>query len=215
MKLSIADTGNGIAPEFLPRVFDMFSQASQPVARTEVSNGGLGIGLALVDELVRTHGGRIEARSEGLGLGTTFVVSLPLHQLVDQPKAAAQAANIGLAGARVLTVDDDNDSLWTFAMLLQYEGAVVDTASNGNEALALLAAKTYDVLISDVSMPEMDGFQLVAAARKLPTHHRLLAIAVTGYGRDVDVRNALEAGFDAHVAKPVSMAQLHAALASL
>jgi two-component system CheB/CheR fusion protein len=100
-------------------------------------------------------------------------------------------------------------------MLLQYEGAVVDTAPGGDDALALLAAKTYDVLISDIGMPGMDGFELVKAARKLPMRHRLLAIAVTGYGRDVDVRNASTAGFDAHVSKPVSMAHLRAALASL
>ena len=101
------------------------------------------------------------------------------------------------------------------ALAGKVEGAVVDTARDGKEALALLAAKTYDVLISDVSMPVMDGFELVAAARKLPMGHRLLAVAVTGYGRDVDVRNALDAGFDAHVAKPVAMAQLQAALDSL
>jgi two-component system CheB/CheR fusion protein len=100
-------------------------------------------------------------------------------------------------------------------MLLAHEGAVVDIASDGKAALELLAAKTYDVLLSDVSMPEMNGFELIAAARKLPTPHRLLAIAITGYGRDVDVRNALEAGFDAHVAKPVSIDQLQAALDSL
>jgi two-component system CheB/CheR fusion protein len=122
---------------------------------------------------------------------------------------------VALAGARILAVDDDEDSLLTFAMLLQYEGAVVDTACDSKAALALLAEKTYDVLISDLSMPGMDGFELMAAARKLPTRQRLLAIAVTGYGRDADVRNALKAGFDAHVAKPVSIAQLQAALDAL
>nr|WP_292444497.1 CheR family methyltransferase [Methylibium sp.] len=215
LKLSITDTGNGIAPEFLPRVFEMFSQASQPTARGGTNSGGLGIGLALVDELARAHGGRVDAQSEGLGRGTTFVLTLPLHRPAGFPPPAPQVANVGLAGARVLAVDDDHDSLSTFAMLLQYEGAVVDIAPSGKEALALLAAKTYDVLISDVGMPEMDGFELVAAARKLSTRHRLLAIAVTGYGRDVDIRKALEAGFDAHVAKPVSMAQLQTALHSL
>ena len=213
-KLSVSDTGDGIAPEFLPHVFDMFSQGSRPAVRGAGGNGGLGIGLALVDELARAHGGRVEVRSEGVGYGTTFIVTLPLQRPAAASKPIARAASIGLAGARILAVDDDEDSLETFAMLLQYEGAVVDTATDGTKALALLASKTYDVLISDVSMPGMDGLQLVAAARKLPNKQRLLAIAVTGFGRDVDVRNALDAGFDAHVSKPVSMAQLQVALDS-
>ena len=215
LKLSIADTGAGIAREFLPRVFDMFSQASQPVASGAANGGGLGIGLALVDELARAHGGRVDAQSEGVGRGSTFVVTLPLHRPANPPRPAPPAGRVKLAGARVLAVDDDEGTLSPFAELLRYEGAVVDTAGGGKEALALLTTKTYDVLLSDVSMPEMDGLQLVAAARKLPGHHRLLAIAVSGYGRDVDVRNALQAGFDAHVAKPVSIAKLEAALDAL
>lgn len=214
-KLSVTDTGSGIAPEFLPHAFDMFSQVSQPAVRGAAGNGGLGIGLALVDELVRAHGGRVEARSEGVGHGTTFVLSLPLQRTASAPQSVSAAAGAGLAGARVLAVDDDADALAMFALLLQYEGAVVDTAVDGKKALALLAAKTYDVLISDVSMSEMDGLQLVEAARRLPRKQRLLAIAVSGHGRDVDVRNSLDAGFDAHLSKPLSMAQLKAALAAL
>ena len=130
-------------------------------------------------------------------------------------KPTGSSTHVGLAGVRILAVDDDADSLATFAILLQYEGAVVDTAADGEAALGLLAAKTYDLLISDVSMPGMNGLELVAEARRRPTGRRLVAVAVTGYGLDVDVRNALGAGFDAHVSKPFSMAQLLAKLDAL
>jgi two-component system CheB/CheR fusion protein len=181
-RLSVADTGRGIAPEFLPHVFEMFSQAGGLASSGDI------VGLALVDQLARAHGGRVEARSEGVGRGATFVVSLPLHKPVAAPTPAPSTAQAGLAGARILAVDDDAESLTTFAMLLQLEGAIVDTAPDGRKAYGLLAAKSYDLLISDVSMPGMDGLQLVAAARRLPAQRGLRAIAVTGHGRDVDAR---------------------------
>jgi two-component system CheB/CheR fusion protein len=159
-KFTVSDTGAGIPPAFLPHVFDMFSQAAAPY----ISNGntGLEIGLSLVKELAKAHGGRVEVTSKGPNQGSTFTVWLPLHS------GKVEVGNVSkpstsLAGQRLLMVDDDAETLETFAALLRFEGAQVDTADNALSALHLLKSNTYDLLISDLSMPDMDGFALISS----------------------------------------------------
>jgi two-component system CheB/CheR fusion protein len=210
-RLTVTDTGCGIAPEFLPHVFGMFNQAEAVAS----PNGGLGIGLALVYELALAHGGRTEAQSEGVGRGAEFTVWLPLVG-TDQPvKADAPLSGVDLKGWRVLAVDDYADALAPFAEVLRLEGAIVDTAESGKEALALLQTQHYDLLVSDLGMPEMDGFQLIGEVRRQEATRELRSIAMSGYGRRTDARRALEAGFDAHLPKPASIEELKTAIARL
>ncbi|WP_371088112.1 CheR family methyltransferase [Variovorax sp. RCC_210] len=210
-RLTVTDTGCGIAPEFLPHVFGMFNQAEAVAS----PNGGLGIGLALVYELALAHGGRVEAHSAGAGQGATFSVWLPLLGADQALKDDAPPAGVNVKGWRVLAVDDYADALAPFAEVLRLEGAIVDTAENGKEALALLRTKQYDLLVSDLGMPEMDGFQLIAEVRRNVATRELRSIAMSGYGRRTDARRALEAGFDAHLPKPASIEELKSAIARL
>ncbi|MDH6165475.1 PAS domain S-box-containing protein [Variovorax boronicumulans] len=210
-RLTVTDTGCGIAPEFLPHVFGMFNQAEAVAS----PNGGLGIGLALVYELALAHGGRAEAHSEGIGHGATFSVWLPLVGTDQAVKADARLPGVNVKGWRVLAVDDYADALAPFAEVLRLEGAVVDTAENGKEALALLQTQRYDLLVSDLGMPEMDGFELIGEVRRNEVTRELRAIAMSGYGRRTDARRALEAGFDAHLPKPASIEELKSAIARL
>ncbi len=210
-RLTVTDTGCGIAPEFLPHVFGMFNQAEAVAS----PNGGLGIGLALVYELALAHGGRAEAHSEGVGHGATFSVWLPLVGTDQAVKADAPLPGVNVKGWRVLAVDDYADALAPFAEVLRLEGAVVDTAENGKEALALLQTQRYDLLVSDLGMPEMDGFELIGEVRRNEATRELRAIAMSGYGRRTDARRALEAGFDAHLPKPASIEELKSAIARL
>jgi two-component system CheB/CheR fusion protein len=206
--MDFTDTGRGIEEKFLPHVFEMFSQ--EPVNFSAQSRG-LGIGLALVRDLVQAHGGRIEARSPGVGQGSTFTVWLPLHnpQLATTQRPTAAAGSI--QGKRVLLVDDSAETLLAFAELLRLEGVEVDTAQGGVQALECLEQHDYDLLISDIGMPGMSGLQLIAAVRSSTRSPRLPAIALSGYGREADVEKALAAGFDAHVSKPVSLDDLRMA----
>jgi len=211
-EISITDTGRGISPQALPYIFDMFIQET---ASSMSGNGGLGIGLALVRELARAHGGEARASSAGLGEGSTFVVSLPLVATHSTPIDSLTAATESLEGLRILAVDDDAVSLEMFAALLTLDGAAVATAASAIEALELLASEEFDVLVSDVSMPGMDGYALIAQVRLDLLRPRLRAIAMSGYGRPIDALNAKVAGFDAHVPKPASIAQLKKALAGI
>jgi two-component system CheB/CheR fusion protein len=212
-RVTVADSGCGIAAEFLPHVFGMFNQAHLEVTPP---NGGLGIGLALVHELAHAQGGRAEVASPGLGQGATFTVWLPLSGAeptqASDPSAAPQ---LSLDGWRVLAVDDYIDGLLPFAEVLRLEGATVDVAQSARQALELLATNTYDLLISDLGMPEMDGYQFISQVRRQPLTQGLPAIAMSGFGRRVDARKALNAGFNAHVPKPASVEEIKAALARL
>jgi two-component system CheB/CheR fusion protein len=211
-RLTVTDTGCGIAPEFLPHVFGMFNQAEEVAS----PNGGLGIGLALVYELALAHGGRTEAQSEGVGRGAEFSVWLPAggHRPAGEGRRC-RSAGVDLKGWRVLAVDDYADALAPFAEVLRLEGAIVDTAESGKEALALLQTQHYDLLVSDLGMPEMDGFQLIGEVRRQEATRELRSIAMSGFGRRTDARRALEAGFDAHLPKPASIEELKTAIARL
>jgi two-component system, chemotaxis family, CheB/CheR fusion protein len=202
-RLDVTDTGAGIAPEFLPQVFQMFRQGGTKAVR---SKAGLGIGLALVSQIVELHGGRVEAWSEGPGTGSRFSLWLPLSQQAMPPE---QLDGVTLAacvsGRRILLVDDMEDSAYVFQTLLELEGAVVIVATMARDGLEALRRQAFDLVISDLSMPDMDGFEFIRTLRQMPGLHELPAIAASGLGRDKDVRAALEAGFTDHITKPVSM----------
>jgi two-component system CheB/CheR fusion protein len=208
-RLEITDSGIGIAPEFLPKVFDLFSQGEAAVS-VGPRRLGLGIGLALVRELVRAHGGRIEATSPGKGQGSTFTVSIPLAAAGNQRTAASPS--FGPLDCHILLIDDDEESLTTFAELLRVEGASVDITTSPAESLTMLAGGDYDVLLSDLNMPEMSGLELIGKARSVKTSKLFRAFAVTGDTSEDCVREVVAAGFDGHISKPVSVERLRTSL---
>ncbi|MDB5828563.1 MAG: signal transduction histidine kinase with CheB and CheR, partial [Variovorax sp.] len=210
-KITVSDSGIGIVKEALPNIFELFNQVDPQAVR---GNSGLGIGLSLVRELARAHEGSVEVASGGLGEGATFTVWLPLAGADPDAAPSPAATTVEFAGWRILTVDDDADSLNGFAALLRLEGATVDAVGSAARALELLAAHTYDLLISDVSMPDMDGCELIAEVRRRYPARKLTAVAMSGYGRLVDAVRAKAAGFDIHVPKPTSVEQLKVALAA-
>ena len=205
--LTVEDTGQGIHPAFLPRVFDMFRQGD---ARASREHSGLGIGLALVQQLVRLHKGSVEAFSEGLGKGTTFTIRLPAKReltaiTADEPLLDPLE---GLTGLRVLAVDDDEDNTSLLRQLLELSGARVLTANSGPTALALAANSDVDIVLSDISMPGMDGFEFVRRLRKLNGKENVRVIALTGFGRRDDIEQAHNEGFVAHLTKPIDFDKL-------
>jgi PAS domain S-box-containing protein len=212
--IMVRDTGAGIAPEHLPHVFTRFWQADSSTTR---AHGGLGLGLAIVRHLVESHGGSVEAASGGLGLGTTFTIRLPIHAVhrtadesgaggsadPDVQKEDAPASGTSLGQVRVLVVDDDRDSLEILRMVLSEAGAKVTTAASTREALALLAVESFDVLVSDIGMPEMDGYALIRNVRSLRSPLELPAIALTAYARSEDEERVRRFGYQQHLSKPV------------
>jgi len=205
--LTVEDTGQGIHPAFLPRVFDMFRQGDTRASR---EHSGLGIGLALVQQLVRLHKGSVEAFSEGVGKGTTFTIRLPAKReltaiTADEPLLDPLE---GLNGLRVLAVDDDEDNTSLLRQLLELSGARVLTANSGPTALALAANSEVDVVLSDISMPGMDGFEFVRRLRKLNGKENVRVIALTGFGRRDDIEQAHNEGFVAHLTKPIDFDKL-------
>ncbi|AKJ27711.1 chemotaxis protein CheB [Caldimonas brevitalea] len=202
-KLEVTDTGKGIEAEFLPKVFDMFQQAESRSIRRE---GGLGIGLALVKHLVGLHGGSVAAHSEGPGKGARFVVHFPLHD-DDRAVTAATASDAAhqLHGLQVLLVDDERAAAQALRQLLTLEGLRVHTAGSAAEALDLCEREHFDAIVSDIAMPDMDGYQLVQRLRASARYGGSCIIAVSGFGRPADVNRALRAGFDAHLGKPVTV----------
>jgi two-component system CheB/CheR fusion protein len=212
VRLQVTDDGIGISPSMVGRLFDMFEQGTTLKNR---ATGGLGIGLALVKQLVDLHGGDVAASSPGPDQGATFTVVLPTSA-VRQSEAAMMAAahwTPQLVGRRIVVVDDAEELLGPFADLLRLEGATVTIAKSGAMALSILASGSHDILLSDIGMPEMDGHELIETVRANPETRGIVAIALTGFGRPQDERRALKAGFDAHISKPVSMRMLLAALA--
>jgi PAS domain S-box-containing protein len=214
MHLTVADTGQGIDRKFLSQVFDRFKQADTSTARRA---GGLGLGLALVKDLVALHGGTVDVESPGLGLGATFSIHLPNPSAESSEgvaKPALESTVSALEGVTVLVVEDDDDARDIVARTIKGAGGNPVLAATATEALTALASSVrIDVLVSDIGLPGTDGYSLLTAARELP-HGRgdLPAIAVTAYASDADARRALAQGFTAHVAKPYAPSTLIAAV---
>jgi len=215
-RVSVIDQGEGIAPEVLPHIFERFRQADSSTRRR---HGGLGLGLAIVRSLVELHGGRVAARSPGLGQGATFTVTLPLASPEALPAArdASEPAATDLTGVRVLVVDDDPSNLQMIAQLLRLHGASAMISSDPKGAVGIAQGWEPDVLILDIAMPEKDGYQLLPELRAALNRdaHSLPAIAVTGFAAYEDSKRALTAGFQAHLAKPFDMTGLCQLVAQL
>ena len=202
----VKDTGQGIEASFLPKVFEMFRQGD---ARASREHAGMGIGLALVQQLVQLHEGSVTADSEGPGKGTTITLRLPAQAEANAivPKARKAVAT-DLGQVTVLVVDDDSDTTDLLRYLLEMNGATVITANSGSEALSLAGERDFDVVVSDISMPSMDGFEFVRRLRSLPGKEDVRVIALTGFGREEDVEHARNEGFVAHVTKPLDIEAL-------
>jgi len=226
VEVVVSDTGIGISPLFLPHVFERFRQADGGPAR---ERGGLGLGLSIARQLAEMHGGTIDASSPGIGRGSTFLVKIPLMILNKMPDAVASGfprsspqmpAQIRageLRGIRVLAVDDERDALSLLAEALEAASAGVRTARSAPEALASLEDDVPDVLIADLGMPDVDGFQLIESVRnhRNPRVRALPAAALTAYARSDDRMKALRAGFHIHLAKPIDPAELVTTIAAL
>ena len=228
LEVSVSDSGEGIAPEFLPYVFDRFRQADASTARR---HGGLGLGLAIVKQLTELHGGTVRVKSAGLGQGATFIVALPLsavhpdfepeierrHPRVAPDLEAGSLPLLQLAGVRVLAVDDEPDARALVRRLLEGCDATVRTAGSAAEALAMIREEAPDVLVSDIGMPEQDGYALIRQVRALGSAHagNVPAVALTAYARSEDRMKAIRAGFQMHMAKPIEGAELITVVASL
>lgn len=223
LEIIVSDTGQGISPDFLPFVFDRFRQADGTTTRRV---GGLGLGLAIVKQLIELHGGKVEARSDGDGCGSEFVISLPINSSLAAPPVGQKRGsparlheretNHGLKslrGLKVLAIDDEADSLHYVQRVLTMCGAEVRTGRCAAEALTAVREFHPDVMISDIGMPDMDGYQLIEQVRKLA--EELPAIALTAFARSEDRSRSLRAGYSAHVAKPVEPAELVAAIAEV
>lgn len=229
-QVCVTDNGIGIAAEFLPHVFERFRQADGTSTR---KYGGLGLGLAIVQHLVELHGGTITASSPGIGQGATFTVKLPVRSYQGLPSdRPLQETAKGLVDSsssqntpstqftpnsrlRILLIDDDPDNLDLLRFLLQENGAIVTATTSPPEALRLIQDNPPDVIISDLSMPEMNGYQLMSQIRTLPQGDRIFAIALTTFARHEDRQEALNAGFQAYIAKPVDPFELLSSLAKL
>ena len=225
VEIVVADTGQGITREFLPHVFERFRQAQGGISRAQ---GGLGLGLSIVRQLVELHGGTVTASSEGEGQGASFTVRLPLsvarrQEPAERPGSSARPASLTaasrgeLTGLRLLVVDDEQDARDMLAVLLEASGATVRQAASADEGRRLLAAERADVVVSDIGMPGEDGYAFIASLRQLPPGEggTVPAVALTAYARSDDRTRALKAGFSNHVAKPVEPAELIAVIASL
>ena len=198
----IRDTGIGIAPDFLPHVFDLFVQGDASLDR---ARGGLGIGLTIVRNLVAMHGGRVEARSAGLGQGSEFVVHLPVAQEAAAERAKARVRRAPASsgnGLTILIVEDNQDAAESLAMMLRIWGHAVETTFDGLAALELVTHREPDVILSDLGLPGMDGYELARQLRDRAGLEHVVLVALSGYGRDEDKQRALDAGFDHHLVKP-------------
>jgi len=209
VEVSVRDNGIGIPPSQLGTVFDMFMQIDRTQRRAQ---GGLGIGLTLVRSLVSMHGGTVEARSQGIDMGTEFVVRLPILAGVAAPAEAGQSLAL-LPSQRILVVDDNRDAADALSMLLSVLGATVSVAYGGPEALDLLDAARPDVVLLDIGMPGIDGYEVARHIRANPVHAGVLLIALTGWGQVEDRVRATRAGFDHHLVKPPDIDRLRSLLA--
>jgi CheY-like chemotaxis protein len=208
-QLIVTDTGKGISPDFLAYVFERFRQEDGATTR---KFGGLGLGLAIVRQLVELHGGTVWAESAGEGLGATFTVRLPLSQeksRTSKDEAVKKPYSPdSLAGFKIIVVDDEPDSRNFIAFVLEEAGAEVIALSSALEALPVIQDSQYDLLVSDIGMPEMDGYMLLRQVRLNPKSKQIPAIALTAYAGEYDQKQALAAGFQQHMSKPVDADKL-------
>jgi signal transduction histidine kinase/ActR/RegA family two-component response regulator len=208
--IEISDTGVGISPELLPRIFDLFVQSDRTLDR---SLGGLGIGLSVVKRLIEMHGGQVTGRSEGLGRGSTFEIRLPL---IEPPNtASSEIAPFKAAPRRVLIVDDNADSANSLAALLQLDMHEAEAVFTAHAALSLAVAFKPDIVLLDIGLPDMDGYEVARRLRALPGLHAVRLVALTGYGQAEDRQRAREAGFDDHLVKPIDFMALERTLAGI
>jgi len=215
--LSVRDNGIGIEPDILARVFELFAQADRSIERVE---GGLGIGLTLARRFIEMHGGTLEAASEGTGRGSEFTLRLPLSE---NPAEIAAGQTIGepaprpaaSATKRILVVDDNQDAAGSLTMLLRLLGHDVREAYDGQSALSLLGDFVPDLVLLDIGLPGMNGYEVARHVRCLPGLDRVRLVAVSGYGSESDRRAAIAAGFDAHFIKPIEFSSIQSLLSSL
>ena len=214
--LLVTDTGQGIDASFLPHVFEMFRQADGSNRRR---HGGLGIGLALVKQLVQLHGGTISAESDGPNKGSRFSIRLPLlHEPASLAGSSPASGAVDLevfARKSFLVVDDSEDTIAMLTELFRVAGAQVMTANNGADALRLAREHEFDVILSDISMPEMDGFEFLKQLRNIEGRERVPVVAITGFGRSDDIARASAAGFYSHLTKPLNLKALSEVLQGL
>ena len=225
IEVSVIDTGEGIAPEFLPYVFERFLQGDASITR---HHGGLGLGLAIVKQLVELHGGYVRVRSDGIGKGATFTVRLPLRAIYSElqeesghlqaaPQASRTFPDVSLTNVHILVVDDDVDASELVKRMLEIAGATVSTAGSASEAMERILATRPDVLVCDLGMPGEDGYSLMRKLRALEESQEgtLPAVALTAYARWEDRTRAIRSGFQNHLAKPVEPAELLAVVSGL
>jgi CheY-like chemotaxis protein len=200
--ITVRDNGIGISQEQLPRLFEMFSQVTTAIERSE---GGLGIGLALVRGLVLLHGGTIEARSAGIGQGSEFIVTLPLspeEQVRLNLTATSNSVNKNLTRKRILMVDDNRDNADLCSIILKKAGHEVRTAYSGREALEIADRFRPNVVMLDIGMPDMNGYEVARQIREMTWGKDIILMAITGWGQEEDKLKAFAAGFNHHVTKP-------------
>ena len=211
--IRVRDSGVGISPELLPSIFNLFTQAQRSLDR---SQGGLGIGLALVQRLTELHGGTVEAYS-AVGQGSEFVVRLPVVP-TDTPPPTLSVTETGQQTTRplrVLVVDDNVDTVLSFSMLLTAAGHDVQTAHDGPTAVQAAIEYRPDVVLLDIGLPGLNGYQVAKRIRQQPTLQNVVLVALTGYGQEADRQTSLQAGFDQHLVKPARFEQLQKILATV
>ena len=207
--LKVRDTGIGIAPEMLPRVFEPFVQADTTLER---SRGGLGLGLAMVKGLIEMHGGRVHAASAGLGAGTELTLQLPLERAARPASTSTERSAPDGARRHILVIEDNRDAAESLRLLLTLTGHRVELACSGPEGLEKARAIGPDLILCDIGLPGMDGYAVARALRLDPTQQAATLVALSGYAAPEDVAKAVAAGFDAHLAKPLSLEKLEALL---
>jgi CheY-like chemotaxis protein len=211
--ISVKDNGIGISASDMTHVFDMFAQVD-PTQKTQ-SGGGLGIGLNIVKRLIELHGGQVEGTSEGSGKGSEFVVRLPLLASVEGsvPGPTNNAQHPNVPARRVLVVDDNQDAALTMAMVIQRRGHVVEVAHDGLDAVERLATFRPDIVLMDIGMPRLNGYDACVRMRQMPEGQGIAIVALSGWGQEEDRRRSEEAGFDQHVVKPVDRSTLERVIA--
>ena len=208
--VQVQDNGLGIPADALPRIFEMFSQVDRNMERAQ---GGLGIGLTLVRRLVEMHGGTVEARSDGPGRGSQFVVRLPVVKAA--PQAATSQGDDGLSATakrRILVVDDNHDSAMSLGMMLKLMGNETHTAHDGLAAVEAAEKFRPDMILLDIGLPKLNGYDACRRIREQPWSKGIVIVALTGWGQEEDRRRSQEAGFDHHLVKPVEIAALQTLL---